>query len=101
MEWISLELVSAVVVKGVGRFLPRNVQRFLFGAVGGESLKDLVAGSTGSDFVSTDRDCFLGATAWVASEEDGFAVPSNPRNWPGAEIWLSFRMIKRRRPGAG
>ncbi len=96
-----------VVVKVEGSILPMNVQRFLLGAVGGESVGSFGELSVGSDFVveRAGRDCRFDAVGVLPPDkpcdEDELTRPSNPRNRLAAGIWLSLRMIRRRRPGAG
>lgn len=93
-------------VNVVGSILPMKVQRFLLGAVGSESVLSLSVVSVVSGLArfAAGRDCRfeeLGCRPDRPCDEDELTIPSKPRNRLAAGIWLSFRMMSRRLPGAG
>lgn len=98
--------VSEVDVNVDGSILPINDQRFLFGVVGSESTPAFAAVSVVSALVveGGGRDCRFdgeGCKPDRPCDEDELTIPSKPRNRLAAGIWLSFRIISRRLPGAG
>lgn len=88
-----------------GSILPMKVQRFLLGVVG-MSLVSFGVFSVVSSLVRPAKDCRLEAVDLTGGEiEDALngddITPSNPRKRLEAGAWLSLRIMRRRRPGAG
>jgi len=98
-------VASGEVLNVDGRILPINVQRFLLGVVG-VSLVSFGVFSVVSSLVRPAKDCRLEAVGLAGGEiEDALdeddITPSNPRKRLEAGDWLSLRIMRRRRPGAG
>jgi hypothetical protein len=88
---------SVPAVKFAGSILPMKVQRFLPGVLDPSEVS-FGSPSTVSTLVSRD-DWRLKAVGPRAA--DAAISPSNPRKILATGAWLSFRMMRRRRPGAG
>jgi hypothetical protein len=86
--------VKSGVLNGI--ILPRRLQRFLEFAEGS-------AGMLKSEELERTRPASneLRLNAVSCVPEVAWTMPSKPRNRLAVGVWLSLRMIKRRRPGAG
>ena len=79
-----------------GSILPINVHLLLLGVLGASIVSFGTELSAVSSFGSVAREWRL----LVPEEREGM-IPSKPRKRFVAGDWLSFRMIRSRRPGAG